>query len=989
MSHLQENIGQIKYTSIARVGIQVRSLDIKHSEIGKAMSYALELSHTKAYRLARGLLSTVPEIESFKRETTSLISWARDAGVKERKMIAKVIRKDKGDEGDIYLVHSISGMKKKDARAFMVDYLKSGGSTKAITEWLAMANSALKKHLSGEPIIITRGIIGWIEDTVSSAGSALADGIGSVVDAVTSAGKSLVDMVGDVMKDISKWTADKIGDLVTALIDAGKSLGDILKAALEKGASAMRKFVEAIIKVGKSIGEIVKSALEMMAKNISSVLKALLEIGKSIADIVKSVHELTIDILGNVLKGLIEIGQSIGKILKSIINSVSNLLQTVLKSLFEIGKSIGKIISSISRLALGLVDNVVNALISMGRTLADIIQNTIKLTMDMFTNVVKALIKLGKTISELFKEAINTVYNGIKLMAEALVRLGKKIIDIVLWAIDNIGEMLKDILAGILSAGKAVVDILASIVSKSINIIKKILKAFIELGEKVVNLLKDAIRLGIEFTRKFITSVTEIAGVLLRFSTEVLKFTYKTAASLVKNLLDAGVTVIEVLGMVVGASYLVFRRMINGIIQNTGSLGEVLDWVLTQGEEAVSKLWHETLLAIRYAKGKLTEAIDWAVNKGSKAMEELLRAWESINESLIDFYTYAAEMAKNGTEKLFEYIGNATVKLENSVDYVLTYLEKDYIIGIRDFIEGVLNAGYALSELFIHIAGMTLEAFTEVIKSTLEYGVTLSELIIETIKNPEDILDNFMKAVEEAGKSLQDIYQAVIIDLSEEFIEEVTLAFYKMKKAVIDILHAVAEIYMGAIGTVISILLNTLGSYRPMRADEVVQARLIYGDTFDYSTIYFSQESLLNDIIFGIQDWASGEKNSRAFVSNTLVNFDVDDGDIEYDTMIHELCHVWQYNDTGAFYMSEAIHAQTFGDGYNYGYSDSENGERGEDDLLNAINDNPNLDNREVFELFNREQQAQIIMHYYVRRYRTNPSANYTAWEPFQALVYA
>jgi hypothetical protein len=284
---------------------------------------------------------------------------------------------------------------------------------------------------------------------------------------------------------------------------------------------------------------------------------------------------------------------------------------------------------------------------------------------------------------------------------------------------------------------------------------------------------------------------------------------------------------------------------------------------------------------------------------------------------------------------------------------------------------------------------MTLEAFTEVIKSTLAYGVTLSELIIETMKNPEDILENFMKAVEEAGKSLKDVYQAVIIDLSEEFIEEVTLTFYKMKKAVTDILHAVAEIYMGAIGTVISILLNTLGSYRPMRADEIVQARLVYGDTFDYSTIYFSQESLLNEIIFGIQDWASGEKNSRAFVSNTLINFDVNDGDIEYDTMIHELCHVWQYNDTGAFYMSEAIHAQTFGDGYNYGYSDNKNGEGGEDDLFNAINNHSNLDTREVFDIFNKEQQAQIIMHYYVRRYRSNPSANYDAWEPFQALVYA
>ena len=106
-----------------------------------------------------------------------------------------------------------------------------------------------------------------------------------------------------------------------------------------------------------------------------------------------------------------------------------------------------------------------------------------------------------------------------------------------------------------------------------------------------------------------------------------------------------------------------------------------------------------------------------------------------------------------------------------------------------------------------------------------------------------------------------------------------------------------------------------------MTAQEIAEAKIVFGNTLDYDHIYFASESLLNDIIFGIQDFFSGNPESRAFVTDTLVNFDVDDG-IERHTMIHELTHVWQFAVTGPFYMSEAIHAQVAGAGYNYGYDE-------------------------------------------------------------------
>jgi hypothetical protein len=149
----------------------------------------------------------------------------------------------------------------------------------------------------------------------------------------------------------------------------------------------------------------------------------------------------------------------------------------------------------------------------------------------------------------------------------------------------------------------------------------------------------------------------------------------------------------------------------------------------------------------------------------------------------------------------------------------------------------------------------------------------------------------------------------------------------------------------------------------------------VYADALDLDTIRVSAEDLTNDIIFGLQDWARGRTDSRAFTTMTLINFDVDDG-ITPATLIHELCHVWQAVVDGPFYLVQAIHAQNTSASYNYGYTNAANGDGGEDDLLAANGD---------FESFNREQQGQIMMHYFVRRYQeARPTPQ---WQPYVDFV--
>ena len=48
-------------------------------------------------------------------------------------------------------------------------------------------------------------------------------------------------------------------------------------------------------------------------------------------------------------------------------------------------------------------------------------------------------------------------------------------------------------------------------------------------------------------------------------------------------------------------------------------------------------------------------------------------------------------------------------------------------------------------------------------------------------------------------------------------------------------------------------------------------------------------------------------RNVRFYLTIT----DAHDGAIKRHTLIHELCHVWQFNDTGPFYVSDRLMPRT------------------------------------------------------------------------------
>ncbi len=409
------------------------------------------------------------------------------------------------------------------------------------------------------------------------------------------------------------------------------------------------------------------------------------------------------------------------------------------------------------------------------------------------------------------------------------------------------------------------------------------------------------------------------------------------------------------------------------------------------------------MLAIRFVKHSVTEILDWARAQGAAMFDAILQSVEAAGEAI----STVIEWAEAVGDQALELLAEATRRVGNSIEYVLSYVANDALPALGNVIKGALDAGMALVDVMAWALDRSLEVLTQTVQSLLDLGKTIAQLVAATIANPGDALDNLLKALDAVGKTLGQIADDVWT-LGEVAWEAFVRSAKAIGRLVVDILRAAWDIVGAALGAAVSILCSMLAGYRAMTPQEVAEARLVFEDALDYDHIFFAVDDITNDIIFGLQDWFRGETASRAFVTNSLVNFDVDDG-LSRRTMIHELTHVWQYQQEGSAYLADAVYAQATGDGvgdsgYNYGYREQASptvtipkdfagaeetgpvgdwtGEDGQDDLAGPA--------ATTWAGLNPEMQAQVIMHWYVRKVLESQSdADVAPWQPYVDLVRA
>ena len=124
-------------------------------------------------------------------------------------------------------------------------------------------------------------------------------------------------------------------------------------------------------------------------------------------------------------------------------------------------------------------------------------------------------------------------------------------------------------------------------------------------------------------------------------------------------------------------------------------------------------------------------------------------------------------------------------------------------------------------------------------------------------------------------------------------------------------------------------------STRRLSKDEIQLSKTYFGDTINYDLVRVHPTANL-----------TANKFALAYVSFNTINHWKP---ISRDVFIHEMMHVWQYQNLGAIYTLKALHAQSKGNAYDYG---------GFEGLYHAM-----LQGKGLLS-FNFEQQAEIIQDY-------------------------
>ncbi len=123
---------------------------------------------------------------------------------------------------------------------------------------------------------------------------------------------------------------------------------------------------------------------------------------------------------------------------------------------------------------------------------------------------------------------------------------------------------------------------------------------------------------------------------------------------------------------------------------------------------------------------------------------------------------------------------------------------------------------------------------------------------------------------------------------------------------------------------------------RPLHNWEIKIAKEVFGNSINYKRVRIDESAYIGP-----------KQHYFCYVSFYIIN---SWGAMRNSTLIHELVHVWQYQNMGAVYMPRALWAQSTREGYNYG---------GIDNLKLCLAKEESL-----FD-FNLEQQGDIVADYF------------------------
>ncbi len=466
----------------------------------------------------------------------------------------------------------------------------------------------------------------------------------------------------------------------------------------------------------------------------------------------------------------------------------------------------------------------------------------------------------------------------------------ESVVDAVAGAINTVADAVK-------AAGKNLAEAIAEVASWTQSKVNDFVEAIIAAGKRVSDILAEAAKKGTAVLKKFVAAV-----------------------------LEAGRKGLEVLNWAVLRTASIFRAVLQKLEQLYGSFTTLL---LEVAKMTVTKM--ATTIRALISMGK--RVIDFinrierlAYHVAKRIVMEIRRAGKAVREIIAALLNKSRYVARIVLDALMSLGNSITTLLREAVNWTASRIAR--LIG------ALKDLAVSLSSILDAIARF---AGTQIIRlmQALRMIWTRVRVILQFIAQKSvNTIRTLLVALLGTGIHIRNVLSSILTELRAAFRQSLIKGLIQIGKSALTLMMETVKISASAVAVLFAILMDIFGSHRGLNAAERAEAEKIFGSSIDLNKVRLTDASFAADLIMWLNE-------NRPFTTMYVINYK-SGTNLNMATLIHELTHIWQAENSGGVYMLEALHSQFFGAGYNLT----------DEDVRNA---NGKIENLE------REQQAVLV----------------------------
>ncbi len=558
-----QKAGKIDFSSKAKLRASLVKQRFSKESMPGVIAHAFDKSSKNGEALTQAYIDTWDDDVKTFQNSSVLMNVARVSAASRRRALMKsMVVKGRSE----FVVHNIGGMSRKDARAVMLDFFKSGGKASDVAGWMAEASKFLDEN---ETTVAGRdGLWGSIKKGVKSVGNWVKGAIKTVGDALSAAVKNL----GDAIKAVVGWSSSKIRDFVNGLIRAGISLSRILAEAVKLAQTELNKFINALLAAGQRLKSIVSWAVGQATSVLNDVLNGLLAAGKRVANIIQDIASLATASVKKVLQSLLALGKRLSEIVSALGSMVASSVQRVLQALIQIGKSVTVILTEAVKAASSVLKSVVKALVAIGKSVAEIVAIVASMAHDAARKIVGELLQLGKRVADILGAAVRISAAAVRKLARAVIAAGRAVNDVLSYIATKAANMIQAAINGLIDAGKKVHAIAQAIASFAKAKAIKLITALYKATKKLADIIKGFVVRTVSAARTLlealwsagVTFTKTVIAILKNVVTGNYQNFFEAIKALGKSLLQVAVEALKLGGAILVAAFSAILEVFGG-----------------------------------------------------------------------------------------------------------------------------------------------------------------------------------------------------------------------------------------------------------------------------------------------------------------------------------------------------------------------------------------------------------------------------------------